>query len=458
MKVLKFGGSVIKNNHDLENIAEILSKSLKKTDFIVVVVSAFYGITNELVELVTIASSGKDYTKQFDKIYDFHIKLSQNIGINPAKNELKKLFTNLEHILAIVKDAKKVSSELMDCVLSFGERLSSLIIKEYLKKILTTCDISHVVSQDIIKTDSNFGYARVDVNKTEQLIKAKFNTKKQKNSIFICAGFIGSDSEGRITTLGRNGSDYTASIIASALEAECVEIWKDIDGLYTADPKVVKNAKFIDEISYQEMAELSSLGNKVIHINAIFPCITKQIPIFLKNCYNQRCRGTKISANENKKCKINGVVKLDNVVILKMKMNEFADVKSIAIKTQKVVQKFENAIITISQNTKQKMYSMIISSDVVDKVAQNLNEDLKEFIENQDIFIKIGGEKSIISVIGAGISNAVGIAGKIFNTIQKNHISINAIHDDFSETRISFLCDVKDANRVIKVLHKKLVG
>ena len=457
MKVLKFGGSVLKDGRDLENIANIISKSFKKTDFIVVVVSAFYGITNALVELTKSASSGKNYTKQFKKIYDFHIRLLKEIGTNDVENEIKGLFTNLDHILVIVKDAGKCGSEVFDAVLSFGERLSSLIVAKYLLKNYQTLAVLHISSQDIIKTDSNFGYARVDIAKTEQIIKNFFNTKKKKN-IFVCAGFIGSDSEGRITTLGRNGSDYTASIIASALCAESVEIWKDIDGLCTADPKIVKNAKFIDKISYQEMAELSSLGNKVIHINAIFPCITKKIPIFLKNCYNQKCVGTKISADKNKICKINGVVKLDNVVILKMKMNEFADVKSIAIKTQKIVQKFDNAIITISQNIKQKIYSMIVVSNDVDFIVNNMNEELADFIDNDDILIKVSDKKSIISVIGSGISNAVGIAGRIFDTIQKNHISINAIHDDFSETRISFLCDVKDANKVIKVLHKKLVG
>ena len=453
MKVLKFGGSVLKNAEDIENIKNIVIESAKSEDKIVAVFSAFYGITDKLIDLGITTAKGENYLKKLDSIKDFHYNIAQQLKLNDKDVEsIDKLFKKIENTLLIIQDREKLLDDTKDYLITFGERLSNHIIYLYLKK---TEDVIQISPCEIIKTNSNFGNAKVDIEQTNKCIVDVFS--KINNKIVICAGFIGSNDNGQITTLGRNGSDYSASLIASALKVKQLEIWKDIDGLCTADPKIVDNVKFIKQISYQEMAELSSLGNKVLHINAIAPCISENIPILLKNCYNKTAIGTFINNQECRNYYINGIVKCDNVVILRYKLTEFINMTDFAIRLQKILQNFEDAIITISQNIKQKVVSIIILENRIEKLEENINNEFKIELEKKDFAIEIGKTNSMITIVGADLSGVVGISGKIFNTLQKNNINIDAIHDDFSSTRISFLCDVKDANNVVKLLHKELV-
>ena len=331
MKVLKFGGSVLKGVDDIKNIEKIVEKEYSKTDKIILIFSAFYGITNRLLEIGEIASRNEEFLQKLNDLKSFHNNIANNLEL--TKNDIEvieKLFSKIDNVLKIIADREKLNSENKDYLLAFGERLSNFIISSFLSKKFSVKQISPC---KIIETDSNFGYARVNFEASNKKIRECIKDIDEK--VIVCAGFFGADVDGRITTLGRNGSDYSASIVASALNVESLEIWKDIDGLYTADPKIVDNVKIIKQITYQEMAELSSLGNKVIHINAISPCISANIPIFLKNCYNHDCEGTLICGEKYENYLINGIVKLDNVLILTFRLTELADITEFSIISSK---------------------------------------------------------------------------------------------------------------------------
>lgn len=458
MKVLKFGGSVLKNIDDVKIIQDIISKKLKvdKQETIIIVVSAFYKITDKLLEIFSLLLNKKDYNDKLKYIQDFHINLINNFcnndsGIKDISSLIKELNKTINKIkLKVCNNVKNLEKD-RDLLISFGERLSSKIIFHYLSNNQQT---SYILSQDIIKTDSNFGNAKVDLVTTKKLIKECI--KKIESRVIICAGFIGSNKKNQITTLGRNGTDYSASLYANSLQADVLEIWKDIDGLYTADPKIVDNVKFIRQITYQEMAELSSLGNQVIHIDAITNCKDNNIPIIIKNCYNINSKGTIIS---NKKCEnyyVNSIVKMDNLFIVKLIPSELIDITELSIKLQHILKNYNDVIITISQNIKQRVISLVLTdSSNTDKLLNLIKTKFKK--DKDCLNIEISNKSSMITVLGADFSNVIGLAGKIFNTLQNNNINVKAIHDDFSDTRISFICEVNDANNIVKLLHKDLV-
>ena len=363
MKVLKFGGSVLKNANDVKNVCNILKTSfsdyhpecLKNSKRqIVAVFSAFYKMTDKLILLGQKASKRENYKDDFEDFKHFHYKIIEDLKID--KSCVDDIFVKLEHLLLTIYDNERIIDEIFDLLMSFGERASLIIIFNYLGK---TEDVNYVLSYEMIKTNDNFGNAKVNFEESGELINGCF--ENIDSDFVVCSGFIGSDNNGKITTLGRNGSDYSASIFSNILKANVLEIWKDTDGLLTADPKIVKNAKFIDMIGYQEMAEMSSLGNKVIHIKAITPCITEKIPILLKNCYNPTARGTLISQESSNKYLVNGVVKLDNVVVITISFNEYIDMNDCCIKIQSIIGKFESDIITISQNVKQRVINLVIT-------------------------------------------------------------------------------------------------
>lgn len=481
MKVLKFGGSVLKNAKDIENLYSIVNGDNCRA---CVVVSAFYGITNKLEKLADyvlllrgeqngrknhkIKKSEKKalYQKNvekrkqlIDEIIDFHKEIINDLSIADDKN--------IDSVLELFNDLKRIAlnkhlfifnpRHLTDVILSFGERLSSFIIYCFLSKNNVNC--YYLDARKIIRTNSNFTMARVNLFKTENLIKNTFNNifAKQNCKKIICAGFIGADGALRTTTIGRNGSDYSASLVANAVNADVLEIWKDTDGLFTADPKCVKNVCFIKQISFQEIAEMSSLGNKVVHIDAIYPCVEKNIPIFLRNVYNQSFQGTKISKEKYENYIVNGIIKIDDVSILKLQIGARANMNKTFIKMQKLLKFYNDDVITISQNTKQRLFSAIIMAKKMPVILEKVKIIFDNDVRKKNLSINEENNKSIISVIGANFSTFAGISGKIFDVLQKNNINIDAIYDDFSTTRISFVCDVCFSDKVVKLLHKELV-
>ncbi|OGI63187.1 hypothetical protein A2818_00035 [Candidatus Nomurabacteria bacterium RIFCSPHIGHO2_01_FULL_40_12] len=294
MKILKFGGTSVAHASNINKVIEILLESLKPKQKIVVVVSALSGITDDLILLANLASKGdlkyeiifKAICGRHDEVIKelIHSKNKEKVNqeINKKYRELKKMVKNIFLV-------RKLTLPALDAVMSFGEQLSSYVIGEAIKNRGIPCEF--IDSRDIIKTDDNFGNANVDLEKSYKLISDCFRGK----SLSIMGGFIGSTKEGITTTLGRGGSDYTASLVGAALDASLIEIWTDVDGIMTEDPKKIKNALLIPEITYERAEEMAYNGAKVIHPKTIKPAVLKNIPLYVKNTFNPLGRGTKIS-------------------------------------------------------------------------------------------------------------------------------------------------------------------
>ncbi|MBI3305579.1 aspartate kinase [Candidatus Nomurabacteria bacterium] len=311
MKIMKFGGTSVAHASNINKVIDIIenaqgsgplrpseSVASEPKEKIVVVVSAMSGITDDLILLANLASKmDLKYKIVFESICGRHNQAIKEL-IN-SKNtervlkEISKKYGELEEIVKNIFSAKELSPASLDRVMSFGEQLSSYVISEAIKGRKMQCEF--VDSRKIIKTDDNFGDANVDLEKSYKLMGDHF----RRDALYIMGGFIASTKDGVTTTLSRGGSDYTASLVGAALDASVIEIWTDVDGIMTEDPKKMKDALLIPEISYEKAEEMAYNGAKVIHPKTIRPAVLKSIPIYVKNTFNPEGTGTKISnANE----------------------------------------------------------------------------------------------------------------------------------------------------------------
>ncbi len=292
MKVLKFGGSSVANAKNINRVIDIILKSPGREDGMAVVVSALGGVTDELIRLVTLSSErSSKWRDLLQNICERHYRIVKKLVKKEYQKEvLQKVaekYKELEEVTNKIYSAQKSSARLLNTVLSFGEQLSAYIISEAIKSRGVL--FKFIDARTVIKTDSNFGSANVDIENSYKLIS------KIKQPFFIMGGFIASNKNGATTTLGRGGSDYTASLIGAALDASAIEIWTDVDGLMTADPRKIKNAISIPEISYEEAEKMALSGAKVIHPKTMKPARLKGIPIYIKNTFNPKAVGTRIS-------------------------------------------------------------------------------------------------------------------------------------------------------------------
>ncbi len=298
IKVMKFGGSSVADAPNMDKVIGIVGESLQGDEKVVVIVSALGGMTDDLIKLANLAHS-KDsrYKILFEEICKRHDQVVE--GLISKENQLKvlseigkkydELKSSIENIF-YASSSEKIPLSFLDTVMSFGEQLSSYILSEGIRSKGIPCKF--VDARTLIKTDDSFGTANVDIESSYTLISEKL---KNENIVSVLGGFIGSTKMGETTTLSRGGSDYTAALVGAALDASQIEIWTDVDGLMTADPKKMKDALLIPEISYSLAEEMAYAGAKVIHPKTIQPALRKGIPIFIKNTFNPKGNGTKIN-------------------------------------------------------------------------------------------------------------------------------------------------------------------
>ncbi len=299
MKILKFGGTSVAHASNINKVIDIILDAKSQGDNMVVVVSALSGITDDLIMLANLASK-KDlrYRIIFRAVCGRHnqaiTELIDSKNLARVVKAINKKYGELDKTAKNIFSAQALSLSALDAVMSFGEQLSSCIIGEAIKSRGIQCVF--VDARDIIKTDNNFGSANVDLEKSYKLVLNRL----RENSLSIMGGFIASTEDGKTTTLSRGGSDYTASLVGAALNASVIEIWTDVDGIMTADPKKMKDALLIPEITYEKAEEMAYNGAKVIHPKTIRPAVLKGIPIYIKNTFNPKGSGTKISNDKEK--------------------------------------------------------------------------------------------------------------------------------------------------------------
>ncbi len=455
MKVLKFGGTSVANPENINKVKSILGNQANNK--IAVVVSAFGGVTDLLLTASHLASQQDlNYKNSLSEIEDRHISAikelipvtSQSGVLSKVKSELNTLETLLEGAFLIGELTPKLS----DKIVSYGELLSSYIISEFLKA--ESLDVAYKDSRELIITDNNFGKANVDFNKTNTLCEAFFASNP--NQITILPGFVASSGTGNSTTLGRGGSDYTAAIISGAVNADILEIWTDVSGMYTANPKLVKQAKCVANISYEEAMELSHFGAKVLYPPTIQPVLGKEIPIAIKNTFDPESPGTLIAKNINGNGKtVRGISHVGNISLLSLEGPGMIGIPGISKRFFETLSVKNISIVLITQASSEHSICVGIADEDVDMAAEAVNETFEYEISTKKIKpVIVEKDLTIVALVGDNMKSHQGLSGKMFSTLGKNNVNIRAIAQGASERNISAVIKKDDVKKALNSLHE----
>ncbi|MBN2424895.1 MAG: bifunctional aspartate kinase/homoserine dehydrogenase I [Calditrichaceae bacterium] len=455
MKVMKFGGSSVGNCQRIKDVVEIIKHSFSNGRKGVVVFSAYQGVTDQLIECANLAASGSEkYSEKYEALHQKHIAMARELlSIQRQSNILAELtyqLHQLEEILHGVFLVKEISPRTQDYIMSFGERLSAFTISECLKDSGFTN--SFLDTRQLIKTDLQFGRARVDFKQTNRNIKSYFDEHPE---IQIATGFIASGYNGETTTLGRGGSDFTASIFGAALGVKEIEIWTDVDGVLTADPCKVKSAFPIKRLSYEEAMELSHFGAKVIYPPTMQPALDKSIPLRIKNTMNPAFEGTLVASGKpDNPYLITGLSSIGKIALLTIQGSGMIGVVGIAERIFRTMAREHINIILITQASSEHSICLAIMPQNKTAAVNALKEELKYEIRDDIINeIKIEDDLSIIAVVGDNMRRRRGLAGKVFQALGENDINIIAIAQGSSELNISIVIARQDEKKALTVIH-----
>ena len=450
MKVLKFGGTSVESAENIKKVKDILTR---QDDDVIVVVSALGGITDKILSAAKMAAIGTGYFQaELTEISKRHFKTIENLfepgKQSPVKEKVQVLLEELERIVQGVSLIGELTPKTLDKIGSFGERLSSLIISEYIPSS-TWFDASK-----LIRTNSDFGKAIVKFSLTNQLIHSAFAAF---SGIAIVPGFIASNEAGEYTTLGRGGSDYTGAIMAAAMDASSLEIWTDVNGFMTADPRVISKAYTIKTLSYSEAMELSYFGAKVIYPPTILPVYKKGIPVRIKNTLDPQAGGTLITESKlnGKDLPIKGISSISNITLITVQGLGMVGVTGISARLFGALARQNINVILISQASSENSISFAIDSTSSIKAEDAIRIEFEREIELDQINkITIEENLAIVAIVGENMKHATGVAGKLFNTIGRNGINIIAIAQGASELNISWVVKVSDLRKTLNVVHE----
>ena len=456
MKVLKFGGTSVANAQNIKLVLDIVLNKAKH-DKLAVVVSAFTKVTDLLVLASQKAASNDESFKEvvadiekkhIDAIKEL-VPVSEQSG---SLSHIKRIINHLETLLDGCFLLGELSPRTSDTILSFGELLSSYIIAEALKQQYKNSGYKD--SRELIKTNNNFGKAAVNFEITNTLIADYFAANEAQ--IVIIPGFIASTNDGIGSTLGRGGSDYTAAILAGALDASVLEIWTDVNGMYTANPKIVKQAQPIATISYQEAMELSHFGAKVLYPPTIQPVLKKNIPVLIKNTFEPEAEGTLISnQNTSHANPVKGISHIDNITLITLEGSGMIGVAGSSKRLFEVLSHENINVIFITQASSEHSICVGILNSDADNAENAVNKAFANEIAQNKIDPCIA-EKNlcIIALVGENMKNHQGLSGRMFSTLGKNNVNIRAIAQGASERNISAVINERDVKKALNTLHE----
>ena len=457
MKVLKFGGTSVGSVTSILSLKRIVENEAKRGP-VVVVVSALGGITDKLLATSQLAVQGDEHWRtEFDSMVDRHHQMIDTIIEEPKRREdlfnaVDSLFEQLRSIYYGVYLIHDLSRKTEDAIVSYGERLSSHIVAGLVR------GAKRMNSRDFIRTERKNGKHTLDSELSYQLVRQSFLNEEGelKNRVSIVPGFISRDRYNNETTnLGRGGSDYTAAIIAAALDAEMLEIWTDVDGFMTADPKVIKSAYTINELSYVEAMELCNFGAKVIYPPTIYPVCIKNIPIKVKNTFNPEHPGTLIKQEiDNDQKPIKGISSIKGTTLITVTGLSMVGVIGVNRRIFTTLAENGISVFMVSQASSENSTSIGVRDEDADSAVDVLNEEFAKEIETGAMFpmIKETG-LATIAIVGENMKHTPGIAGKLFGTLGRSGISVIACAQGASETNISFVVDARFLRKSLNVLH-----
>ena len=456
IKILKFGGTSVANSQNIKLVKNVISST--DSDKIIVVVSALGGITDMLLKTADLAAKqDESYKNILSNIETRHLETTKELmPISLQSKVLSKVKTELNTLETLVEGAfliGEITSKLSDKIVSFGELLSSYIISEFF--LSGKMDVAYKDSREIIKTDDINGKATVNFKATNKNCKDYF--LKANHKITVLGGFIASSINGNSTTLGRGGSDYTAAIIAGALSADILEIWTDVNGMYTANPNIVKQAVAIPYISYEEAMELSHFGAKVLYPTTIQPLLSKGIPIAIKNTFEPNKKGTLITNNKNLQGKtVRGISHIENISLLSLEGPGMVGITGIYKRFFEAFSLANISVVLITQASSEHSICVGLSSDDVDHAVCIVNNAFEYEIERKKIKAVIAENNlAIIALVGDNMKSHQGLSGKMFSTLGKNNVNIRVIVQGASERNISAVINKNDVKKALNVLHEE---
>ncbi len=450
MKVMKFGGTSVGSVQGILSVKKIVEA---QNEAVIVVVSALSGVTDQLYKVSKLASEGdENYLLEFDEMLLRHTEVIETVipktKITAVSEQVKSQFNDLSNILRGVFLIKDSSAKIIDTIVSYGESISAIIVANAIENAV------HFDSKKFIKTINQFEKHIVDFKKTNNLIKETFAKEPQ---ISVCGGFISTDSTTNfITNLGRGGSDYTAAILAAALDCNILEIWTDVDGFMTADPRIISNTYVIDKLSFSEAMELCNFGAKVIYPPTIFPVFHKNIPVVIKNTFNPTAKGTYISqekVGEPAKA-IKGISSINDTSLITIQGLGMVGVIGVNHRIFRVLANNGISVFMVSQASSENTTSIGMRNADSALAVKVLREEFAVEIELGEIDnIFSEDDLATVAIVGDNMKRTPGIAGKLFGTLGRNGINVIACAQGASETNISFVTDRKSLRKALNVIH-----
>jgi aspartokinase/homoserine dehydrogenase 1 len=458
MQILKFGGTSVANAEIISNVVAITRNALEKEKNIVIILSALGGVTDSLLETASLASGGDiSYKEKLQLIEKRHLDtVKELIPLDQQSSILslvKKRCNEIEDTCNGIFLLKELSPRTRDSIISNGEFLSSQIFSAKLKSL--GISNSWVDARELIITNSDFGNAAVDFTTTYKNIHDFFSVNPSQVS--IVPGFIARDKTGNTTTLGRGGSDYTAAIIGAALNASVVEIWTDVSGMMTADPRLVSNAKIIGQISYQEAMELSHFGAKVIYPPTIQPLMNKGIPVWIKNTFRPSDAGTCIhNVIRQDGNTIRGISSINNLALISLEGSGMVGIPGFSKRLFEALSNEKINVILITQSSSEHSICVGIEEINADRAKEVIDSTFAYEVDNKKVEpLVVEKSLAIVALVGDNMRNHPGISGKMFGALGRNGVNVRAIAQGSSERNISAVIALGDVKKAINVLHEE---
>jgi bifunctional aspartokinase / homoserine dehydrogenase 1 len=461
LQVMKFGGTSVGDATCITRTAKIISDGAKATHC-VAVVSAMSGVTNRLIEAANLAQSG-DATGAIailNWIGDLHEKTLQELTLKEpergaVRTALAAGFADGKRFCEGTALLGELSTRTLDAISSLGERLSAPLVSLAVRELGFASE--PVAATDLIVTDAFHGGAEPIMDLTRAKSQARLRPLLEKGIVPIVTGFLGATSAGQLTTLGRGGSDYSATILGAALDANEVIIWTDVDGVLTADPRLVSEAKTIPEISYREAAELAYFGAKVLHPKTLKPVVQAAIPVWIRNSFQPERAGTKITPEGRS---IGGGVKaitaIRDVTLISVGGPGIVGLPDVVGRTFSTTAEGRANVLLISQSSSQNDICFIVSSANAQQTVDSLRKEFAQDLAHQKVeHITVDPNIAIVAVVGENMRGTPGVAGRTFNAMGHNGINIIAIAQGSSESNISFVIEEKDVKKAVLSLHRE---
>ena len=455
--VIKHGGASISSAKDIQSIAKHII-TLSKKDEIVVVCSAVSGTTDDLIEISkSIKKENKPKAEQLaSKIINRHKQLAKQTIKKPdvQKKLLTRLTQDFTELTALIDGMVllgEVTARSMDYLISFGERLSIRLISSAIND-LGKKSIPLTGKEIGIVTDSNFGESKPLIDTTRLRVSKTVDTLFAKKTIPVVGGFAGADQHGHVTTFGRGGSDYSATIIGSCIKADEIWLMSDVDGLMTADPKIVKNAKLLKEVSYVEAIEMALFGAKQIHPRTFEPLLAKRIPMKIRSSFNTKNEGTLVTVSPSSAVRntVKCVSSIRNNGLIDIQGGSMVGTPGTAAKIFATLAKSGINVMMISQNPSESSITIVVKNTDLDKAVSSLEMELLGKIIKK---LEVTTDMAIIALIGSGMRGTIGVASRVFGVIEKNKVNVSMITQGSSELNLAFVVKNSDTNSTVRALH-----